>query len=128
MRVFDPSLAGTLILRRLAPSRCWYSFTYPGRMDSWVSLGGKESRTNQFKPWKSRGSNWGPCGWKAEILSTAPATPAQDCIAIKYKWNDFFWFILSIKYWAFTKNAYFQLKTRSQLKCHKIWYCISWHS
>ena len=39
-------LHGTLIHRRLAPSRCWYSFTYRGRMESWVSLDGKEGRTN----------------------------------------------------------------------------------
>ena len=31
-------------------------------------IGWKESRTNQFKSWKSRGSNWGPCGWKTENL------------------------------------------------------------
>ena len=37
---------GTLIHRRLPPSRSWYSFTYPGRIESWVSLGGKEGRTN----------------------------------------------------------------------------------
>ena len=39
-------LDGTLIHHRLAPSRCWYSFTNPGRMESWVSLGGKGGRTN----------------------------------------------------------------------------------
>ena len=38
-------LDGTLTHRRLAPSRSWYSFTHPGRMESWVSLGGKEDRT-----------------------------------------------------------------------------------
>ena len=33
---------GTLIHHRLALSRRWYSFTYPGRMESWVSLGEKK--------------------------------------------------------------------------------------
>ena len=46
MRVFDYPLDGTLIHRRLAPSRRWYSFTYPGRIESWVSLVTKEDRTN----------------------------------------------------------------------------------
>ena len=67
---------GTLIHRRLAPSRRWYSFTNPGRMKSWVGLGGKEGHTNiriSAKP----GSNWGPCGWKGEILPTVPTTPAR---------------------------------------------------
>ena len=40
------SLDGTLTHRRLAPSRRWYSFTYPGRMESWISLSRKEGRTN----------------------------------------------------------------------------------
>ena len=39
-------LDGTLIHRRLAPSSRWYSFTYPERMESWVSLGEKEGHTN----------------------------------------------------------------------------------
>ena len=30
---------------RLAPSRCWYLFTYPGGMENWVSLGRKEGHT-----------------------------------------------------------------------------------
>ena len=37
---------GALIHRRLAPRRPWYSFTYPGSTESWVSLGEKEGRTN----------------------------------------------------------------------------------
>ena len=40
------SLDETLIYRRLALSRRWYSFIYPGRMESWVSLGGKDGYTN----------------------------------------------------------------------------------
>ena len=77
MRVFDSPLDRTLIYSRLAPSRHWNSFTYPKRMENWVSLGGKESRTIEFKSWQSRGSNWGPCGQEAEILATAPTMPAQ---------------------------------------------------
>ena len=42
-------LNGTLIHRRLAPSRCWYSFTYPGRMETWVGLGGKEGHSDFLK-------------------------------------------------------------------------------
>ena len=47
----------TLIYRRLAPSRRWYSFTYPGRMESWVSLGVIEGRTNIQISW-SEGRNF----------------------------------------------------------------------
>ena len=36
---------GTLIHRRLTFLRHWYSLTYPGRRESWVCLGGKESCT-----------------------------------------------------------------------------------
>ena len=46
LRVFDSPLEGALIHHRLAPSRCWYSFTFPGRVESWTSLGGKEGRIN----------------------------------------------------------------------------------
>ena len=46
-------LDGTLIHRRLAPSRCWYSFTYLGRMGSWVGLG--EKKVPQiFQSWQSQ--------------------------------------------------------------------------
>ena len=66
-------LDGTLIHRRLAPTRHWYSFTYPGRMESWVNLGGKNGQ--------NRGSNlYKPCSRKAEILPTVPTTPTQGCI------------------------------------------------
>ena len=47
-------------------------------MESGVSLGGKERRTNQLKSWQSRGSNWEPCGRKAENLPTAPNMPAKE--------------------------------------------------
>ena len=60
---------------RLAPRRCRYSFTYPGRMENWVGLGGKESRTN-IRILAEPGSNWGPYSRKAEILPTAPTMPA----------------------------------------------------
>ena len=53
--------------RRLAPSRCWYLFTYPARTESWVSLSGKEGHTN-IQISAEPGSNWEPCGQKAEIL------------------------------------------------------------
>ena len=72
-------LDGTLIHRRLAPSRRWYSFTYPGRMESWVSLGGKDTQTS-IQLSAEPGSNWGPCGRKAEILLNAPTMPAQNAI------------------------------------------------
>ena len=45
MSVWLP-LDGTLIHCRLAPSRFWYSFTYPRKMENWISLGGKEGYTN----------------------------------------------------------------------------------
>ena len=60
MRVWLP-LDGTLIHRRSAPSRCWYSFTYPWRMESWVSLDGKEGHTNismTLKPRIELGTLW----------------------------------------------------------------------
>ena len=60
--VFDESIRA-----RAAPSRHWYSFTYPGRMESWVSLGGKEGHTN-IQISAEPGSKWGPCNQKAEIL------------------------------------------------------------
>ena len=88
-----PGWDTSLIHRRLAPSRCWYSFTYPGSMESWVSLGGKESFTNQFKSWQCRGLNWGPCGRKAEILPSVPTTPAQSASkqqAWRFHGNDRF--------------------------------------
>ena len=66
-----------LIHRMLAPSRRWYSFTY-GRMDSWVSLGGKGNHTNiqiSAGPWL----NWTACGRKAEILQLLhPCLPARN--------------------------------------------------
>ena len=54
-------LDGTLIHRRLAPSRRWYSFTDPRKLESWVSLGGKEGRTNiriSAKPSIEPGTLW----------------------------------------------------------------------
>ena len=47
-------LDGTPTHGRLDPSRRWYSSTSPGRIESWVSLGGKEGLTNQFNSWQSR--------------------------------------------------------------------------
>ena len=49
----------------------------PGRIESRVGLGGKKV-AQIFKSWQSRGSNWGPCGRKAEILPTAPANGPQN--------------------------------------------------
>ena len=66
--LYEPS--GPLIHCRLAPSRHWYSFTFPGRMESLVSFGGNEGRTN-FQILAEPGLNWGPCGQKAEILPSA---------------------------------------------------------
>ena len=44
-RVLD-SPGRELTHRRLAPSKCCYSFAYPGRKENWVRLGRKEGRTN----------------------------------------------------------------------------------
>ena len=83
MRVFDSPLDGTLIHCRLTPSRRWYSFTYPGRMESWVSLGRKEGRTN-IQISVERESNWRPCGWKAKILQLhQPCPPTMKSVAFK---------------------------------------------
>ena len=54
-------LDGTLIHRRLALNRHWYSFTNPRRMESWVGLGGKEGCTNiriSAKPGIEPGTLW----------------------------------------------------------------------
>ena len=59
-------------------------------MDSWVSLGGKESRSNQLKSWQSQWSNWRPFGQKAEILPTVPNMPAQDIKTIIDDINNIF--------------------------------------
>ena len=45
-------------------------------MESWVSLGRKEGRTNITRISAEPGSNWEPCGRKTEILPTAPTMPA----------------------------------------------------
>ena len=53
-------------------------------MESWVGLGGKEGRTNiqiSAKPGIEQGTLW----LKAEILPTAPTTPAQ--VALKLENN-----------------------------------------
>ena len=71
MRVFDSPWTGH---RRLAPSRSWDSLTYPGRMESWVSLSGKEDRTN-IQISEELGSNWGPLSRKAEILQLCQLCP-----------------------------------------------------
>ena len=55
----------------------WYSFTYPGRMESWVGLSGKEGRTN-IRILAEPVSNWEPCGRKADILPTAPTMPVKS--------------------------------------------------
>ena len=57
-------LDGTLIHYRLASSRCWYSSTYPRRMESWVTLGGKEGHT-KIQILAEPESNWGSCDRKA---------------------------------------------------------------
>ena len=44
-------------------------------MESWVGLGGEEGRTN-IQISAEPGLNRGLCGWKAEILLTAPTMPA----------------------------------------------------
>ena len=44
-------------------------------MENWISLGEKGHTEIQISA--EPGSNWGPCGRKAEILQTAPTIPAQ---------------------------------------------------
>ena len=91
---------GTLIHRSLAPRRRMYSFTYPGRMESWVSLGGKEGRTNRFKSWQMLELNWGPCGRKAVILPTAPATPTLSKSIESYSFYHYAWSLVArILHW-----------------------------
>ena len=87
-RVFD-SPHGRLIPCMVAPSRCWYSFTHPERMESWVKLGGKRV-AKRFKSRQSLGLNWGPFGWKAEILPTVRTTPAQTPYHVKNLFVSFY--------------------------------------
>ena len=77
------TLDETLIYRSVAPSRCWYSFTNPIRMESWVSLNRKGHRNIQISAEPK--SNWGHCGWKAEILPTAPTMPARHSSLVLQK-------------------------------------------
>ena len=53
MIVFEFLLEGTLIHRKLAPSRRLYSFTYPGRIESYFSVRGNKV-AQKFKSWQSR--------------------------------------------------------------------------
>ena len=80
-------LDGALIHRTLAPSKCWYPFTYPGRMESWVSLGGIKFHTNtqiSVEP----GSNWGPCSRKAAVLQLRQSRSGRDKHQSKLSWFD----------------------------------------
>ena len=56
---FTPFLDGALIYCRFAPCRCWYSFTFPGRMKRWVTL-----------QWRKRSS----IGSISAVLGIKPAT------------------------------------------------------
>ena len=47
------SLGGTLVHRRLAPSRRWYSFNYPGKMESWIKFR-RKNRSQIFESQLSR--------------------------------------------------------------------------
>ena len=67
---FWHSLDGKLIHRRLAISRSWYSFTYPGRMENWVTLGGKEGHTNIQISAESVMKVWSLWSELADYLST----------------------------------------------------------
>ena len=66
----------TLIQHRLAPSRRWYAFTYPGTMESRVSLGEKGGHTN-IQILAETGSNLGPCDRKADILQLRQLCPVM---------------------------------------------------
>ena len=64
----------TLIHRNLAPRRL-YSFTNPGRLKSWVSLGGKNGHTNiqiSEKPGIELGTLWME---GRDLIPTAQTTP-----------------------------------------------------
>ena len=52
-------------------------------MESWDSLGGKVGRTN-IQISAEPGSNWGPCGRKAEILPTAPAMLRGAVVQLRF--------------------------------------------
>ena len=68
-------LDGTLIHHRLAPSRRWYSFTYPGRTAELVKAEKKD--TQIFKSWQSRDPELGAFGSESRDLTTAPIMPAH---------------------------------------------------
>ena len=106
-------LDGTLMHRWLAPSRRWYSFTYPGRMESWVSLGGKEGRIN-IRISARPGLNWGACGRKAEILyqlrqPCPPNHPRQQHLNFPY-------FACNLMYYSFyfLRHMFYECKTAFQ--------------
>ena len=86
--------------------------TYPRRMESWVGLDGKEGRTNI---WISAepGSNWGPCGQKAEILPTAPTMPVFLNIRV---WPNYFvaLYSLLLNLLFFSLNFFLFLKQKKQ--------------
>ena len=75
MRVFDSPLDGTLIHRRLAPSRCWYSFTYPGRMES---LSRKEG--HKYSNLGRAGNELGSLLSESKDLTTVPTMPAKPLV------------------------------------------------
>ena len=57
-------MEGTLIRRKLAPSRSWYSFNDPVRMEGQLW----RKRGDMLNIRQRRNMNLEPCGWKAEIL------------------------------------------------------------
>ena len=78
MRVFDSDPPG----RDTNPSQLQVSFQqmlvliYLLQKDEKLSQSLAEKKVTQiFQFRQSRGSNWGPCGRKAEILPTAPTIP-----------------------------------------------------
>ena len=59
-----------------------------------------------FKSWQSRGSNWGPSGQKAEILPTAPTTPAHKPLRQVVIYQSAISFFNAIRFELAKSNSY----------------------
>ena len=106
-RVWFP-LDGTLIHHRVAPSRYWYSFTYPRWMENWVSLGEKKV---------DRGIEL-----ETLILLTVPTMLIRECIAesISYYMKKGRKKVIVHKPHCYTKQW---PRTDSLDQCVSVWCC-----